>query len=240
MMKTASMEPTTRTLFTKACEFPSSDANICKCEITTSVSGQGFVDPTIDTAMEHESRKINFARRRQYVDSPCSVPALSIQAVGQVQTDCRITSPGEAQTMKAQMKETIIQTTSTDTRQESNLTPQQYLATGPCLPSTILCPQYQMPCSGVCPASVVIVRGALSGSCCGSCNCSDHPEKPPLLHHINGMQDNIYERPQDSALQRTTTSIIVDSDIDRTSGDQVPEEKGSSAQRRIYKNTRRI
>ncbi|XP_011310329.1 uncharacterized protein [Fopius arisanus] len=234
-IEATSVEPITRTLFTKACDFPSSDVNICKCEITTSVSGQGLVDPSMDTSGQHETRKISFARRRQYVDSPCSVPALSIQTVGQVQTDNGMTSSGEAQTIRAETKEKIMQTSSpcqslVTPDRESHLISQPFLTSGHCLPPqvpqpAILCPQYQMPCSGVCPP-VVIVRGALSGSCCGSCNCSDHPDQNPQLHHPSRTQDKIYERHQNSAALPRTTAIILDSDIDRTSGDQRPDEKG--------------
>ncbi|XP_063995310.1 uncharacterized protein LOC135172836 [Diachasmimorpha longicaudata] len=221
------MEPMTKTSFTKTCEFPSPNANICKCEITTSVSGQDFLDPTVDITETHGMRKINYARRRQYVDSPCSVPALTIQAVGEVQTDNRLTSLGEAQTANAQMKETIIQTATQDNRQKFK-TPQQCFATDTCLCSRILYPQYQIPCSKICPASIVILPGTLRGSCCESCNCSDHLEKSSQqLHQINRIPDNIYEPCQHSALQCNTTSIIVDSNVDRMSGDQEPNAKGS-------------
>ncbi|KYM96562.1 hypothetical protein ALC62_12776 [Cyphomyrmex costatus] len=139
-------------------------------DVTTSLSDirvpcdlQGVATP------DHSYRKVEYARRREYVDSPTCVPSLCNLDVAQIQTESRKMSVVESQTPRAVTKETPMQT----------LSKCEFCSQHIQLPLTLPITERAGAPSTYCfqhpqwsyPAVMHFVRGGVSMPCCPGCKC---------------------------------------------------------------------
>ncbi|XP_025266612.1 uncharacterized protein LOC112638698 [Camponotus floridanus] len=136
-----------------------------KHDVTTSLSDVRVPDElkTIVTP-DHSYRKVEYARRREYVDSPTCVPSLYNFSIAQIQTEPRETSVVESQTPSTVVKETPMQTFAKCEYCEQFM--QTAVSPEEATRQYLQCPQWSY------PAIVQFIRGGASMPCCPGCKCA--------------------------------------------------------------------
>ncbi|XP_072763623.1 uncharacterized protein [Anoplolepis gracilipes] len=129
-----------------------------KRDITTSLSDVRIPVELKSVVPDHCFRKIEYPRRREYVDSPTCVPSLCTLSIAQIQTDPCKTSVVESQTPSTVVKETPMQTfTKCDFCHQ--------------LLQTAVSPDSQDAAGWSYPAIVQFIRGGVNMPCCPGCKC---------------------------------------------------------------------
>lgn len=143
------------------------DAKILKHDVTTSLSDVRVPDELKTVAKpDHSYRKVEYARRREYVDSPTCVPSLCNLSIAQIQTEPRETSVVEIQTPSTVVKETPMQTFAKCEFCQQSM---QSTVTGDAAGQYV--PQWSY------PAIVQFVRGGTGMPCCPGCKCAPQTQQ---------------------------------------------------------------
>ncbi|XP_039312292.1 uncharacterized protein LOC113004200 [Solenopsis invicta] len=146
-----------------------SEIKTTKHDITTSLSDvrvprelEGVVTP------DHGFRKVEYPRRREYVDSPTCVPSICHLGVAQIQTESKKVSIVESQTPSAITKETPMQTLS-----KCEFCQQQIPFVRPVTEKSDVRRTQCFQCTSQWgyPAIVQFVRGEDGVPCCSGCKC---------------------------------------------------------------------
>ncbi|XP_011707419.1 PREDICTED: uncharacterized protein LOC105462486 isoform X2 [Wasmannia auropunctata] len=135
-------------------------------DVTTSLSDVRVPHELEDVAMpDHCYRKVEYPRRREYVDCPTCVPSLCNLDNAQIQTEPKKMSVVESQTPRAITKETPMQTSSKCEFCEQQI----QFAKEASMPDA-----HNFPHSSQWsyPAIVQFIRGGVSAPCCPGCKCA--------------------------------------------------------------------
>ncbi|CAL1678692.1 unnamed protein product [Lasius platythorax] len=163
-----------------------SDAKIMKHDVTTSLSDVRVpIELKSVVTPDHGYRKVEYPRRREYVDCPTCVPSLCNLSIAQIQTEPCETSVMESQTPSAVVKETPMQTFSKCEFCH------QFMQTAALPVTEEAIREYSQNLSQwFYPAIVQFVRGGVGMPCCRGCKCATgtapQPQPQPQSQRQSG------------------------------------------------------